>query len=80
MKKLFLIVPMIFLSATAYADCDAEIAFEEQVNEAENCRHGRCLGPFPGFTDEEERMLHERTDASWAGKREDTLLDEILHE
>lgn len=64
-----------------YADSDEEIAFEEALIEAEDCKEGchhRYHLPTP-YSDGEERMYHEQTESYWPGKREDTLLDQIIH-
>lgn len=66
-----------FSSFLGAEECD-EIAFEEN-----ECTDGQCQKRhyhLPEYNPEEEHLWQERSDSSWAGKRDDNLIDAFLHQ
>lgn len=74
MSKILLIFLGICISPLVAEDCD-EIAFDEECCSKTHHRHYRLPQ-----TPEEEHLWQERSDASWAGKRDDNVIDAFLHQ
>lgn len=77
----FLVLSAMMMGSPLAADeCD-DIAFEEKT-----CVEGECEVKhrhhyhLPEYNPEEEHMWQERSDASWAGKRDDNFIDSFLHQ
>lgn len=68
------------VAGSSYADECSDVAFEEPdcVEEEGEVRcHRHCRAPRP--TVEEEHLWQERSDNSWAGKREN-FIDGFIHQ
>lgn len=68
-------------AGSSYADECSDVAFEEhecvEVEGESRChRHRRTPKP----TVEEEHLWDERSDSSWAGKRDDNFIDSFLRQ
>lgn len=84
MAKLFLACFVFLIFQVPYAvgaNEEDEIAFEETTEQnTQDCNNHRCRHyHVPRYNPEEEKLLYERNDSEWPGKRDDPIYDQVTH-